>query len=78
MRVPLEERFSAQEPGIVYIPEIGATFCATFAPEDEASARKMAEGKGLTIKPFGFHLKPSSPSPLTWEKVEGWSTWSNQ
>lgn len=58
-----------------YIPGEGG-FCGTFASED--AARKMAEAHDLFIKPFGVRLKQVYPSPLLWEKVDGWSTWKTE
>lgn len=57
-----------------HIPEHGG-FCATFSPEGEAAARKMAEAWGLVVKPFGVRLITVYPSPMTWEQKPGWSTW---
>ena len=60
-----------------YIPGEGG-FCGTFASDSEDAARKMAEVHGLTIKPFAVRLKQVYPSPLVWEKVDGWSTWKTE
>ena len=72
-----EIRLSGGEPPPPsYIPEIGMDFCGTFALDSEAEARLMANAMDLVVKPFGVNLKTAAPSPVTWERTPGWSTWA--